>query len=374
MFIRAILLILGLCCIASIPGFAQPRSLTETHALEVNYAEGSPLAFQRIGGWTWYAGIRRVDGYKVSAGGRSVNAVKIYTREEAGVTKAKLTVLSGPNLEFEENVAEYTVGPQPVVTSELSSFGVVPFKLTLVRASATVASLPTINNQTKSLIPRVEPIAAQVLPGYKLVITNNSPKAVAGFAYNTWWDGRPRFTGMPQQHDGSSLIEPGASWERAFPFALRSVTQSTGEVPPPTDGLQLNISAVIFTDGTYEGDRMEAARFLGYKQGEKVQLRRILTLLKSDAASSATSLGPQIDKLTYHVTTSDIRPLLTAFPRLTDAEIEHVRSAAEVSAHDIQKDLVGNFGSSKVIDPAVFKDAVKAAILKCDEWLAALPY
>ena len=350
----------------------QTQSMSGQYALEVSYARGAPFVYQLIGTSTWYAGFQTISGLKYPAGVRPVEAIKLYTREEGGTLKVKVTILRGQNLEFEEPVSEYTVGSEKVVVDDLSRFGVVPFELSLARAPSTVAYLPKINNSTKSLIVSVEPVVSS-LPSYRIRVLSSSAKPVAGFAYNTWLEGRRRFSGMPQQFDGTPLIAVGGSYEKVFPYALKTTTQSTGEVPPPIDGLQLNVTAVIFADGTYEGDRTDAVRFRAYKLGEKIQLSRILELFRSKSASSWDTLAPKVDELNYKITATDMASLITEFPGLNDGEVELLRGGAEVSASRIQKDLVGTFGTRKRMDSAVFAAAVSGAIAKCQKWLDSLP-
>jgi hypothetical protein len=349
-----------------------PTNISTSYVLEVMYIKGRPLAYQRIGGWTWYEGLQPVAGFKPPTGARPVEAVKLYTREEAGAVKVRVTVLRGANLEFEDEVGQYTVGIERVTLHGLTNFGITPFDIVLVRAPSTIPYLPAINNGTKSLAVSVEPIVA-IPPSFKARFVNNSAKAVGGFAYHTWLDGRRRFIGMPQQFDGTPLIAPGGSYEKVFPYALQPKTESDGEMPQPLQGLQLNVTAVMFMDGTWEGDRLDAAHFKGYKQGEKVQLSRILGLLHSKSAANWDTLAPKVDELSYRITVSDIDPLLKEFPGLPDSEVENLRSAAEVSASRIQKDFVGTFGTGKTIDSGVFNAAVNGAIAKCEKWLDSLP-
>ena len=351
---------------------ARTTPASQSYVLEVTFIKGRPMTYQRIGGWTWYAGFQMVPGFKLPPGVLPVEAVKFYTREENGVVKLKVTILRGKNIEFEDFVTEYTVGVEKVAIRELANFGVVPFEVSLVRSPSTAAYLPKVNNSTKSLIVSVEPVVSN-LPAYKIRVLNNTSKPVAGFSYNTWLEGSRRYTGMPQQFDGTPLIVPGGSYEKVFPYALKTTTQSTGDVPQPIEGLELNVLAVIFTDGTFEGDRIDAARFRGYKIGEKIQLARILELLHSKSAASWDTLAPKVDQLSYRISVADIGPLLSEFPGLPDAEVENLRSSAEVSANRIEKDFVGTFGTGKTIDPSVFSAAVAAAAAKCQKWFDSLP-
>jgi len=350
----------------------QQQSLSRAYVVEVTYFKDRPFAYQRIGGWTWYGAFQLVPGYKSTSEVLPVQAVKLYTREDAGVVKVRVTVLRGKDFEFEDPVAEYSVGTEKIAVSDLSKFGIVPFELELVRAPSQVASLPSINNKTKSLVVSVEPTTGN-LPSFKARLLNSSAKPVAGFSYYTFLDGRKRFIGMPQKHDGSNLIGPGATFEMNMPYPLKPTTRSAGEIPETLDGLTLNVEAVFFVDGTYEGDRTEAVRFRGYETGEKIQLTRILDLLHSKSAASWATLAPKVDELPYRVIVPDIAPVLAEFPGLPDSEVENVRDAAEVAASGIQKDFAATFGTSKPIDPAVFSTAVNAAIARCQSWLDSLP-
>src|SRR5215470_556863 len=130
---------------SSLTAFSQENkasSVVDNFALEVMSGKGNPLVYQKIGGWTWYDGFRRVPGFNQPAGTRPVEAVKIYTREESGTVKIRVTVLRGANLEFEDPVSEYSVGTDKIVISELAKFGVEPFEAELVRAPATAAYIP----------------------------------------------------------------------------------------------------------------------------------------------------------------------------------------------------------------------------------------
>jgi len=349
-----------------------PARISKDNVVEVTYYKGRTLAYQRVGEWSWYELFPRVADWKPKPGEQPVAAVRVMPREENGVVTVKISVYRGRNHEVEDPVTEVTLGTSSVAVKELLNFGVAPFELRLVRAPSTVAELPAINNGTKSLVVSVEP-ALSTLPSFKVKVLNSSQKPVIGFSYRTSIKDQTKLIGMPQDRKGGVLIEPGATYELTLRYALTLMTESTGEVPPAMTGLQLNILSVMFLDGTYEGNRIDAARFRGYKEGEKIQLARIVDLLKSSAASTPESLAIKTNELNYHITTSDLGSLLTEFPGLPEAEIENLRSAAEVSALDIQKDFRKTFGGQQPIDRAVFPDAVKAATVKCEKWIDFLP-
>jgi hypothetical protein len=178
---------------------------------------------------------------------------------------------------------------------------------------------------------------------------------------------------MPQDRAGGVLIAPGDDYERTIRYPMKLITESTGEVPEALPGLQLNVLAVMFADGSYEGDAVQAARFRGYKLGEKIQLSRLLELLHSKSAASSETFTAKVHALAYTISTADVAPLAAEFPGLPEGETENMRSAAEVSASDIQKAFRSTFGNGASIDQKVFADAVKGAIVRCEKWLNSLP-
>ena len=268
---------------ASIAGFAQNAAppVSRGVALEVTYFKGRILAYQRIGEGTWYELFQRPEDWKPREGELPVAAVRISPRYEDGVVKVRVSVLRGRNHETEDGVVQYTVSAdQKTVVKELTAFGVVPFELQLVRAPTTVADPPTVVNKTKSIDVSVSP-SESTLPTFKARFANNSSKPVVAWAYNTAVDGVRRRIASPRNEDGSPLMSPGESkeWTMLYPTKVSPV--STGEVPAALPGLVMNIQTVIFADGTYEGEPLPAANYLGLVAGQKTQLRAFLKLAQS---------------------------------------------------------------------------------------------
>jgi hypothetical protein len=366
------LVLCGSFAISTAQAPQQPTATPRDSVVEVTYYKGRPFAYQAVGGWTWYDFFPRISGWKPRSGELPVEAVKLYVREEADGVRVKITVLRGRNLEIEDFVADYAVGPTKTAVRELSDFGVTPFEISLVRAPKTVAALPEITNVTKSLDVSVEPVISS-LPAFKARFLNTSAKPVAGFAYQTSIDGRTKISAMPQNRDGGELIAPGAPYDLTIRYPTAPITESTGEIPEASHGLQLNVLAVIFADGSYEGEAIQAARLRGYKLGEKIQLTRLLELLHSKSAASSETFAAKVDQLPYAISTADVGPLTAEFPSFPESEVENLRSAAEVSSSYIQKAFKSTFGRGASIDQKVFPDAIKGAIAKCEKWLNSLP-
>ena len=346
--------------------------VANSFVVEVTYFKGRPLAYQKVGSWAWYALFPRVADWKPGPRELPVDAVKVSSRSEAGIVKVKVTVLRGRNHEIEDQVGEYDVGQAKTSIQDLTRFGVVPFDIKLVRAATSVPDLPSIKNDTTSLVVSVEPANTKI-PSFKARYLNSSSKSVMAVAFQTTINGAPKLIGTPQEPEGKVLIAPGAIYEHNIRYPVRHITESTGDMPESQTGLQLNIMAVMFADGTYEGDPVSAARYRGYKIGEKIQLSRILTLLRSPAATTAGGLGAKLDNFPYKIELGDISMLANEFPGLSAAEMENLRSAAEVSASEVQKQFKSTFGSDSTFQPDAFNETVKQAIVKCERWIDSIP-
>jgi hypothetical protein len=352
--------------------FAQAPDLSRDFVLEVKSMEGRPISHQKLTDWKWFGAFAWVEGWKPKPGELPINAVKVFALQRPGVTTVRIKLLRGTNLEVEELVGDYVVSEKPTVINELANFGIVPFEMRLIRAPTVVSDLPSIKNHTRSLVVSVEPVSS-VLPSFNVRVLNSSDRPVTAISYHTSIDGRPKFIGVMMDEAGGILIPEGEVYQRKLPYPTKLVNESTGDVPDAQKGLQLNILAVVFTDGSYEGEPVNALHLKGYKTGEKIQLTRIVTLLRSSAAADVDLLGQKVDELSYKIALSDIKDLAAEFPEMPDAELEYARSAAEVSALDIQKSFRANLGRSASLPANGVANAVKAAIAKCEALLAAIP-
>jgi hypothetical protein len=356
---------------AAIVTFAQSPSLSSDYVLEVKVCECMPLSYQQLTTWRWFGAFKRVDGWKPKPGELPIHAVKIFALQRPGPVTVRVKLMRGEHLEVEEVVGDYPVTENVTVAAELKNFGIMQFEMRLVRAPLTVSELPAIKNMTRSLVVSVEPTTA-VLPSFNARFWNSPERPVISIAITESVNGRENFNLMPHDLDGGVLIEPGAIYQKVLPYPTKPVLESTGGTPDAKSGLQLNILAVIFSDGSYEGDPSEAMRLRAFKVGEKIQLTRVLALLRSPAAESPELLGPAADALSSKVLVADIAELTAQFPNRQAGEIENARVAADVAAADIQHEFRKAFGRSSDIPPDKFAGAVKAAIVRYQSMLDAM--
>jgi hypothetical protein len=354
------------------PGQAAQPQESSGYVLEVTYFKGSSLAFQTLVQNSLYGSFKPLPNWKPAPGEVPVQGVSLRPRQENGVVTIKVVVVRGDYLDKEDFVAEYVISERTTVLEGLASVGIVPFEVKLVRAPSTVASLPTVENKTSSLIVSVEPTSS-ALPSFKVRVINASAKPVAALAFQTTIKGSAQNIGTPWNHDGGDLIAPGAAYEMTLRYPTKRVTETAGELPETRSGLQLEVLAVVFADGSYEGDAAPSARFRGRKLGEKIQLSRMVALLRSPAAAASETLATKADELSYRIDLAEVKVIAPEFPELPSDEWENVRSSAELSAHNFQKEFKSTFGKGSTIPPAIFAEAVRSVLSRCEARINSLP-
>ena len=164
-------------------------------------------------------------------------------------------------------------------------------------------------------------------------VHNFSGKAVTAFQVGGSDErGDDGWSKGPISTDGTDLIAPGATYQ------LRISLNSSGRVvngayvqdpPPPSIILQ----AVLFADGSYEGDTKAAAFMAARQIGGTVIHRRILSLaepiLKDDQLddkAKSERMQAEVDKLSVVPSAEMTERLRTQFPELSEAERADLQS------------------------------------------------
>ena len=313
--------------------------------VEVMHFKGRPLAYQALDSWSWYGAFQISAGWKLAANEIPIHAVKITLGQQDGVVKARVTVLRGKNMDKEDLVTDASVLPgQKTIVRELLNVGVEPFELQIVRAPSTVADPPTMTNKTKSLEVSVEPNQSTI-PSFVARFLNNSAKPVTSFSYFTSVDGRTVMSGAPSSRTGAVLIQPGETYQQTFRYATKPTPTSTGEMPQVQSNLVLNITSVVFADGTYEGEAHPAAMFLAGKLGEKTQLRSFLDRVRAKGADmSEGDVEAAIATVNLDALAAEI---IKKFPGLTAQEKAQLRDSA-----DFGQSLAVKFFRTAIGNPA----------------------
>ena len=217
---------------------------------------------------------------------------------------------------------------ETVTISETERFGIQPFQVRVFRAQPWSVGPPLINNKTQALT--VDSFS-EARPTYTLKVRNVSHKAINAIHYYGIENDRK------QGGSGSSatpLIPAGRIFviQQRFDLAeerLKTTAQSIKR--------EIVIAAVVFADGSFEGEPDIAAELAADMMGNRIQLTRVIPLLRKLAAR------PRGDSDQLKMLQKDI----AALPEDVDAGvanelIERFASASEDMRKRRIKEEVGN--------------------------------
>ena len=346
----SVLFCLSLFCLAisaqEIPNNLPPNNLV----LEVTYFKGNQPASQEIGAHarskpsTWYARFQRIDGWQPKPGEFPVRAVNLVPYlDESGAVQIRVSVFTGEK--FHDNevfVADVSLREnERKAVAELTNFGVQPFELAVVRSIRGAADLPVIVNKTSSLQVLVEPEVSE-LPSFTVKLLNNSNKAVAAVVWETTAGARKMLSAMPQGRDGRALIAPNETYEYSVRNTLRDIKTEAEQ------SLSLVIGAVVFEDGSYEGEPLKAASFRSFVIGRRFFLSQAVPLWQKAAENKTTNaallreLAEQLAALDTSISAATLAQLTAEFPGLSEKERSDLSVGMEVAARGTKKSMLGD--------------------------------
>ena len=297
-----------------------------------------------------FSNFRRIANWRQPEGSIPVKAVKIVSLPpEGNAVKVKVSVLAGQKpYENEQAIADYTLRENEKITvNNLTRFGIEPFEIRAVGLTLTVSDLPLIVNKTGSLtVEKLEQVDFQ-MPSVKLVLANNSDKAVSALTYKVSVGYSLRSSGRPENLDGKILIKPGERFQAVIPNVGFGVKNSVGQTVSLESRKTITISAVVFEDDSFEGDDAEVARFLVVKFARKIQTKKILALLEQTAAtdSALEELKRKAENLNGEIDENDFNKFTGQFAGLPNNEIFYLRSAANAVLQGMKSEFVSELES-----------------------------
>jgi hypothetical protein len=165
---------------------------------------------------------------------------------------------------------------------ELRQFGIQPFKIKLVRLPPTLGPVPDILLKEIQSLLVVKAVANDsTLPSFQISLLNQSGKDVLALAVNVTANTMVKMTSLPRGVEGKPLIEAGKVHELRVAAPLRARQTMGGYEPFTPTNQRIEITTVVFADGTFEGDPAAAARFKLTRAREKAELSRLIPLLKN---------------------------------------------------------------------------------------------
>jgi hypothetical protein len=144
------------------------------------------------------------------------------------------------------------------------------------------------------------------------------------------------------------------------------------------------VAAVVFDDYTFEGEAGPAATKRAFDEGERLQLKRIVPLLRDARATGNTetpeavrSIVAKLSALDDNAPQQSVDAILKSYPDLNPAERAGIRPAVESSMHHLRRDLLDGLAEfekkfSTAPTENSFKDWLAAQQASYEQWLSRL--
>jgi hypothetical protein len=263
-----------------------PRPPPSEFNIELINLEGSsvkasvPGAGVRTRGYTAQTRLRRINSWKPSEEvPMSVAALRVGFWLENVAVRVEVTAYLGPSGHYwrpwnlknlrTAKVASHLVRENETVTiGETERFGIEPFMVKLVRAGLWNGSAEIVN-KTQALT--VTSVAAE-RPVFTVTVRNVSHKHIDAIRWYGLENGRQ---GRRSELSGTRRIVAGGVFEIREPFSEK--TDATVVVPQR----EIVIAAILFDDGTFEGEPDAAAEMAARLTGLRIQLLKAIQLIKS---------------------------------------------------------------------------------------------
>jgi hypothetical protein len=257
--------------------------------------------------------------FKVADATVSITAIAFYGELDRQTTPASVEKLLG------KPVGTYSGKLNDTVKlSGLEEVGLEPLTIRILSPQADSSYHPLTHSNAPSLTIEFAPVDRTT---GMATVHNSSGKAVTAFQVGNsdlcgggWGEG-------PVSTDGTDVIAPGATYqERISLNSCGRVVNGTYVPDPPPSSLILK--AVLFADGSYEGDTRVAATITAEQIGGTVQHRRIQSLaepiLKDDRLDDKAKnerMQAEVDQLSVVPSAEMTERLRAQFPELSEAEL-----------------------------------------------------
>ena len=271
--------------------------------------------------------------YQPAEGDAVARSVSLrFKREGACVRVAVFVHKSADPLIEGEQVAERLIGMnEEYAVAELANHGVEPLRLGLVRRMTVRLTPPRVSSKAHA----VEVVGVEVrehVPSFELTLRNASEKKINAVDIQEFRGEAPKGRPPLSNGVGKAFVKPGETWQVTLEFGWTHKVTPAGHVPEPPDRVVIN--CVTFTDGGYEGDVVFAATQAATALGGRVQLVRILGLMREwpethevGALESVRRLRAQIKALPVEAEAAHLEELKARYAELPAGEFDKLSGA-----------------------------------------------
>lgn len=252
--------------------------------------------------------LQRLPAWKPSPGATGeVAAMKVGFWMEDGAVRVEVIAYIGKNVPYFQSadlaklqkvtVATRLVHENETVTvNETELFGIEAISFKVLRSNPWSIGPPEITNKTQAL--NVTAVSEE-RPAYAITTRNVSQKCITAIRWYGLENGR---RGGGGGLSSSCLIPAGGVFDFRQHFAPDYRQEAEGVQPQLPGRREIVIEAIVFDDGTFEGEADAAAEMAAHTTGAKIQRARMLQLLQGFSGAPVADLSQTLAKLKGEVT------------------------------------------------------------------------
>lgn len=302
-------------------------------------------------GYIAHAKLRRIPAWKPSEEvPAEVSALRIGFWLEAGAVRVDVTAYLGPSepdlgpSDLEElrsaKVASHLVREDETVSiSETERYGIEPFMVKVFRAGLWNGAAESVNKTQALTVTSM----AQERPVFRVAVRNVSHKHIDGIRWYGLENGQK---GGGSAMSGARLIRAGGVFEVRQHFGLEK-TATSNVIPQQEPAREIVIAAILFEDGTFEGEPDEAAEMAAGLTGLRIQLLRAIQLFKSISPASTVNepaslsrLKREVASLGEEIDTQIVNELTARFANTSeDTRKRRIREELKNSLQSVKRNL-----------------------------------
>jgi hypothetical protein len=318
-------------CLATLllAGASRPAQSDSVPALAVQYADGrrTVIALSSSGRVSYTQTFPRIAGADTSRDGLPLFAIQYEeAREPNGLALTVALLYGNP---FQRRVPVETVhltASTPARVNGLEAFGIRPVDFSLVSLPSAQLIVPSVISVASALEVRMETVTDPT-PGYYATIVNRSDRDVMSLKFTTFAGKRLMTTGSPHTPDNTPLIPARGSYLMKL-RANANASAREGESPWVLID-RLEISSVRWADGVVEGNAEWAAHEYALDAGLKLQLDRLIGVLRAAARQPAdhslSALRAEVEALTLAVSADETAAAAETLPGTVHLPAEQIR-------------------------------------------------
>jgi hypothetical protein len=228
-------------------------------------------------------------------------------------------------------LAEYLAGEgEEYAVTQLIGYGIEPLRVGVVRRAEVKLTPPRVDNRTRG----VEVAAVDVhenVPSFEMTLRNVSDKKIRAVEIEEMRGWRPK--GGPPLFDWKSRppLRPGGVWKVTLEVGWNSKMTPEGHVIEPAD--RVVVASVLYTDGSYEGDSLFAAKAGAFEAGRRAQLARALEIMRAtatgDAREDAREIASRVAALECVAEWSAVVEFAERYPAVYGHELDGIKDSLE---------------------------------------------